>query len=227
MSAAHQRGAFYGRRQGKRLRPKQAAGLSGTLPGLSIDCTGPVRPDALFSDDKSAFWLEIGFGGGEHLINNARLHPDVGHLGCEPFINGLAKLVLQIGENDLDNIRLHNDDAVQLLDQLPDASLDRVYLLYPDPWPKRRHFKRRFVSIENLARIARVLKPGGEFRFASDIDHYVGWTLARILRSPDFVWTAHEPDDWRKPWENWPSTRYEAKAIREGRQSSYITARRV
>lgn len=226
MSAEAHRGAFYGRRQGKRLRPKQAAGLSDTLPGLQIDCSGPVRPEALFSTAKTGFWLEIGFGGGEHLINNARLHPDIGHLGCEPFINGMAKLVLLIEQDGIDAIRLHNDDAVQLLDQLPDASLDRVYLLYPDPWPKRRHYKRRFVSDDNLARIARVLKPGGEFRFASDIDHYVGWTLARLLRSPDFVWTAEQPDDWRLPWENWPSTRYEAKAIREGRTSSYIIAKR-
>ncbi len=226
MSEAAQRGAFYGRRQGKRLRPKQAAGISGTLPNLQIDCSGPVRPDALFASDKTAYWLEIGFGGGEHLINNASLHPDIGHLGCEPFINGMAKLVLLIENEGIDAIRLHNDDAVQLLDQLPDASLDRIYLLYPDPWPKRRHNKRRFVSDENLSRMARVLKPGGEFRFASDIDHYVGWTLARILRSPDFVWTAEQPDDWRLPWENWPSTRYEAKAIREGRKSSYLIAKR-
>lgn len=226
MSEAAQRVAFYGRRQGKRLRPKQAAGISGTLPNLQIDCSGPVRPDALFASDKTAYWLEIGFGGGEHLINNASLHPDIGHLGCEPFINGMAKLVLLIEKEGIDAIRLHNDDAVQLLDQLPDASLDRIYLLYPDPWPKRRHNKRRFVSDENLSRMARVLKPGGEFRFASDIDHYVGWTLARILRSPDFVWTAEQPDDWRLPWENWPSTRYEAKAIREGRKSSYIIAKR-
>ena len=226
MSEAAQRGAFYGRRQGKRLRPKQAAGISGTLPNLQIDCSGPVRPDALFASDKTAYWLEIGFGGGEHLINNASLHPDIGHLGCEPFINGMAKLVLLIEKEGIDAIRLHNDDAVQLLDQLPDASLDRIYLLYPDPWPKRRHNKRRFVSDENLSRMARVLKPGGKFRFASDIDHYVGWTLARILRSPDFVWTAEQPDDWRLPWENWPSTRYEAKAIREGRKSSYIIAKR-
>ncbi|MCX7315372.1 MAG: tRNA (guanosine(46)-N7)-methyltransferase TrmB [Hyphomicrobiales bacterium] len=226
MSEAAQRGAFYGRRQGKRLRPKQAAGISGTLPNLQIDCSGPVRPDALFASDKTAYWLEIGFGGGEHLINNASLHPDIGHLGCEPFINGMAKLVLLIEKEGIDAIRLHNDDAVQLLDQLPDASLDRIYLLYPDPWPKRRHNKRRFVSDENLSRMARVLKPGGEFRFASDIDHYVGWTLARILRSPDFVWTAEQPDDWRLPWENWPSTRYEAKAIREGRKSSYLIAKR-
>lgn len=226
MSEAAQRGAFYGRRQGKRLRPKQAAGISGTLPNLQIDCSGPVRPDALFASDKTAYWLEIGFGGGEHLINNASLHPDIGHLGCEPFINGMAKLVLLIEKDGIDAIRLHNDDAVQLLDQLPDASLDRIYLLYPDPWPKRRHNKRRFVSDENLSRMARVLKPGGEFRFASDIDHYVGWTLARILRSPDFVWTAEQPDDWRLPWENWPSTRYEAKAIREGRKSSYLIAKR-
>jgi len=226
VSEAAQRGAFYGRRQGKRLRPKQAAGISGTLPNLQIDCSGPVRPDALFASDKTAYWLEIGFGGGEHLINNASLHPDIGHLGCEPFINGMAKLVLLIEKEGIDAIRLHNDDAVQLLDQLPDASLYRIYLLYPDPWPKRRHNKRRFVSDENLSRMARVLKPGGEFRFASDIDHYVGWTLARILRSPDFVWTAEQPDDWRLPWENWPSTRYEAKAIREGRKSSYLIAKR-
>jgi len=226
VSEAAQRGAFYGRRQGKRLRPKQAAGISGTLPNLQIDCSGPVRPDALFASDKTAYWLEIGFGGGEHLINNASLHPDIGHLGCEPFINGMAKLVLLIEKDGIDAIRLHNDDAVQLLDQLPDASLDRIYLLYPDPWPKRRHNKRRFVSDENLSRMARVLKPSGEFRFASDIDHYVGWTLARILRSPDFVWTAEQPDDWRLPWENWPSTRYEAKAIREGRKSSYLIAKR-
>jgi tRNA (guanine-N7-)-methyltransferase len=226
VSEAAQRGAFYGRRQGKRLRPKQAAGISGTLPNLQIDCSGPVRPDALFASDKTAYWLEIGFGGGEHLINHASLHPDIGHLGCEPFINGMAKLVLLIEKEGIDAIRLHNDDAVQLLDQLPDASLDRIYLLYPDPWPKRRHNKRRFVSDENLSRMARVLKPGGEFRFASDIDHYVGWTLARILRSPDFVWTAEQPDDWRLPWENWPSTRYEAKAIREGRKSSYLIAKR-
>ena len=226
MSEAAQRGAFYGRRHGKRLRPKQAAGISGTLPNLQIDCSGPVRPDALFASDKTAYWLEIGFGGGEHLINNASLHPDIGHLGCEPFINGMAKLVLLIEKEGIDAIRLHNEDAVQLLDQLPDASLDRIYLLYPDPWPKRRHNKRRFVSDENLSRMARVLKPGGEFRFASDIDHYVGWTLARILRSPDFVWTAEQPDDWRLPWENWPSTRYEAKAIREGRKSSYLIAKR-
>jgi tRNA (guanine-N7-)-methyltransferase len=226
VNADANRGSFYGRRQGKRLRPKQAAGLSGTLPGLQIDCSGPVRPDELFESAKTGFWLEIGFGGGEHLIRNARLHPEIGHLGCEPFINGMAKLVLLIEQDGIEAIRLHNDDAVQLLDQLPDASLDRVYLLYPDPWPKRRHYKRRFVSDENLARIARVLKSGGEFRFASDIDHYVGWTLARILRSPDFVWTAQQPDEWRLPWDNWQSTRYEAKAMREGRISSYIIAKK-
>ena len=219
-------GAFFGRRHGKTLRQEQAQGLAGLFPQLALDCSQPLRPDTLFATPLQAYWLEIGFGGGEHLLRTAKAHPEIGHLGCEPFINGLAKLVSAIGRDGLDNIRLHDDDALQVLNQLPDASLDRIYLLYPDPWPKRRHNKRRFVSDENLARLARVLKPGGEFRFASDIDHYVGWTLARILRSPDFVWTAEQPDDWRLPWENWPSTRYEAKAIREGRISSYITARR-
>ena len=159
-------------------------------------------------------------------MRNAQTHPEIGHFGCEPFINGLAKLVAAIGRTGLDNIRLHDDDAVELLGQLPDASLDRIYLLYPDPWPKRRHHKRRFVSEATLAEFARVLKPQGLFCFASDIDHYVGWTLARLLKSPHFDWLADTAADWKQPWAGWESTRYEAKALREGRVPSYITARR-
>lgn len=219
-------GAFFGRRHGKKLRQEQAQGLAGLFPQLALDCTQDIDLAKLFSHPKQSYWLEIGFGGGEHLLRNAEAHPEIGHLGCEPFINGLAKLVAAIGRNGLDNIRLHDDDALQVLNQLPAASLDRIYLLYPDPWPKRRHHKRRFVSEAMLVHLARVLKPGGLFCFASDIDHYVGWTLARILKSDQFDWLAERSDDWKQPWDGWQSTRYEAKALREGRVPSYITARR-
>lgn len=219
-------GAFFGRRHGKKLRKEQAESLAGLFPQLAIDCEKPVVPQQVFATPYQQYWLEIGFGGGEHLLRNAQTHPEVGHFGCEPFINGLAKLVAAIGRSGLDNIRLHDDDAVELLGQLPDASLDRIYLLYPDPWPKRRHHKRRFVSEATLAEFARVLKPQGLFCFASDIDHYVGWTLARLLKSPHFDWLAESAADWKQPWAGWESTRYEAKALREGRVPSYITARR-
>jgi tRNA (guanine-N7-)-methyltransferase len=219
-------GAFFGRRHGKKLRKEQAESLAGLFPQLAIDCKKPVVPQQVFATAYQDYWLEIGFGGGEHLLRNAQAHPEIGHFGCEPFINGLAKLVAAIGRSGLDNIRLHDDDAVELLGQLPDASLDRIYLLYPDPWPKRRHHKRRFVSEATLAEFARVLKPQGLFCFASDIDHYVGWTLARLLKSPHFDWLAETAADWKQPWSGWESTRYEAKALREGRVPSYITARR-
>jgi tRNA (guanine-N7-)-methyltransferase len=219
-------GAFFGRRHGKKLRKEQAESLAGLFPQLAIDCKKPVVPQQVFATPYQHYWLEIGFGGGEHLLRNAQAHPEIGHFGCEPFINGLAKLVAAIGRSGLDNIRLHDDDAVELLGQLPDASLDRIYLLYPDPWPKRRHHKRRFVSEATLAEFARVLKPHGLFCFASDIDHYVGWTLARLLKSPHFDWLAETAADWKQPWSGWESTRYEAKALREGRVPSYITARR-
>jgi tRNA (guanine-N7-)-methyltransferase len=219
-------GAFFGRRHGKKLRKEQAESLSGLFPQLALDCQKTVVPQQVFATPYQNYWLEIGFGGGEHLLRNAQAHPEIGHFGCEPFINGLAKLVAAIGRTGLDNIRLHDDDAVELLGQLPDASLDRIYLLYPDPWPKRRHHKRRFVSEATLAEFARVLKPQGLFCFASDIDHYVGWTLARLLKSPHFDWLADTAADWKQPWAGWESTRYEAKALREGRVPSYITARR-
>jgi tRNA (guanine-N7-)-methyltransferase len=172
-------------------------------------------------------WLEIGFGGGEHLAAQARAHRDVNFIGCEPFVNGMAKLLATVDEEELDNIRLWDDDITKLLPALPDAAFDRVYILYPDPWPKRRQRKRRLVSDEMLVELARVLKKGGELRFASDIDDYIGWVLARALRSPGFRWTATRPDDWRKPYEGWPGTRYEAKAIREGRVPSYLTFERM
>ncbi|MDR4308210.1 tRNA (guanosine(46)-N7)-methyltransferase TrmB [Chelatococcus sambhunathii] len=221
-------GSFFGRRHGKALRAGRAALMADVLPSLLVD------PDALSIDLKSLFplpvsavRLEIGFGGAEHLLHRAQESPDVGFIGVEPFVDGLAKGVSGIDRLGLRNVRLFGDDATLLLDRLPEASLSGVDLLYPDPWPKTRHWKRRFVSDRNLARLARVLAPGSLFRFASDIDSYVAWTLAHVARSPDFEWTAERPRDWKTPFAGWPGTRYEAKAIREGRRGSYLTFRRL
>ncbi len=187
-----------------------------------------MRPAALFGDRPTeATWLEIGFGGGEHLAAQARAHPAINFIGCEPFVNGMAKLLASIEQDKLDNIRIWDEDVTDLLPTLPDACLDRVYILYPDPWPKRRQRKRRLVSDDTLRELARVMRPGAELRFASDIDNYIGWVLARVLRSADFRWTASGPDDWRRPYADWPGTRYEAKAIREGRVPSYLRVLRI
>jgi len=213
---------FFGRRKGKRLRDEQAGRMDGLLPVLKVDVTAPINPAVVFPAAREV-WLEIGFGGGEHLAHMAASHPEAGIIGCEPFVNGVAKLLGEIEERGLSNVRVHDGNAADVLARLPDASLTRAYLLYPDPWPKRKQRKRRFVSDRSLAALARVLRPGGVFRFASDIDDYCGWVLQRIARSPDFVWTAEVADDWRTPYPDWPGTRYEAKALREGRVPSYLT----
>lgn len=223
------RTAFFGRRMGRPLRERQAD-LTGTLlPTLSLDLSAPAPADSrdLFARPVSAVWMEIGFGGGEHLAHQIRLHPNTGFIGCEPFVNGMAKMLRRIETEGFDAIRLYDRDAGEAIDWLAPASLDRVYLLYPDPWPKKRHWKRRFISADTLTRLARVLKPGAELRFASDIDTYVDWALAHVHAHPDFTWTATRADDWRKPWADWPSTRYEAKALREGRTPAYLTFRRA
>ena len=228
MSDEHPHGAFFGRRKGHPLRARQAALFETLLPRLAVDTGAPAGDvGALFPVAVDEIHLEIGFGGGEHLIGRAQANPHIGFIGAEPFINGMAKALAAIDDVKLQNIRLHHADAVALLDWLPPASLGRVDLLYPDPWPKRRHWKRRFVNAENIARLARVLRPGGEFRFASDWANYAEWTLARFMRSADFVWTATRADDWRKPWPDFSRTRYEAKAIREGRMPCYLTFRRL
>jgi tRNA (guanine-N7-)-methyltransferase len=227
MTDEHPHGAFFGRRKGHPLRARQAALFETLLPRLGIDTKAPAGDlGALFPAAVDEIQLEIGFGGGEHLIGRAQANPRIGFIGAEPFINGMAKALAAIDDAKLENIRLHHADAVALLDWLPPASLGRVDLLYPDPWPKRRHWKRRFVKPENIARLARVLRPGGEFRFATDWANYAEWTLARLTRSRDFVWTAARADDWRKPWPDFSRTRYEAKAIREGRVPCYLTFRR-
>jgi tRNA (guanine-N7-)-methyltransferase len=183
----------------------------------------PERLKQLFAAPMREIRLEIGFGGGEHLIAAAAQEPDVGFIGCEPFVNGMARLLARITAAGLDNIRLHRGDAIEIVDRLPAASLARVYLFYPDPWPKRRHRKRRLVSPENIAKLARVMTPGAQLRFATDIDDYAGWTLARLAASPDFEWRATTAQDWLTPWDGWTRTKYEAKAMAAGRDPVYLT----
>ena len=223
---------FYGRRQGRRLRPGRQRLVDELLPRLRItlppgdptpgDPTqGDFDPAALFNSRPAALWLEIGFGGGEHLAAQAARHPGVGFLGSEVFVNGVATLLAAIEEAGLENVRLWPDDVRPLLDALPAACLERVFLLFPDPWPKRRHAFRRFIGPENLARVARVLRPGGEFRVASDDPAYVAWTLRHLRAHPAFRWCATRADDWRLPPEDWAPTRYEAKALAAGRRPGY------
>ncbi|MCZ7894503.1 tRNA (guanosine(46)-N7)-methyltransferase TrmB [Agrobacterium salinitolerans] len=217
--------AFFGRRKGKPLRNQQVDTIENLLPLLKIDLESapPQNLAALFPADVRLIRLEIGFGGGEHLAHRAVENPETGFIGVEPFVNSMAKLLAAVRERELMNIRLYDDDATQLLDWLPEGSIDHIDLLYPDPWPKKKHWKRRFVSDVNLARFHRVLKPGGKFCFASDIDTYVNWTLQHCARHGGFEWTATSADDWRTPYANWPGTRYENKAKREGRSSAYLT----
>jgi tRNA (guanine-N7-)-methyltransferase len=221
--------AFFGRRKGHPLRAHQAALYETLLPKLALDLSRPAAQDlrSLFPLPVVDVRLEIGFGGAEHLIAQALANPRTGFIGSEPFINGMAKALAAIEHHGLKNIRLSAGDATHLVAWLPAGSISRIDLLYPDPWPKRRHWKRRFVQDESLARLSRLLGPAGEFRFASDIPGYVSWVLARALRSDQIEWTAERADDWRKPWPDFAGTRYEAKAKREGRIPAYLAFRRV
>jgi tRNA (guanine-N7-)-methyltransferase len=228
-AAREKRGSFFGRRKGHKLRAHQAGLIENLLPRLTLDIKGAAAPAGLanlFGPDTRDARLEIGFGGGEHLIAEARNAPDTGFIGCEPYVNGMAKILAQIEANGVDNIRLLAGDAAELLASLPPQSLSRIDLIHPDPWPKRRHWKRRFVQDATVAAMARVLKPNGEFRFVSDIADYCAWTLRHLARSPDFVWLAERADDWRLPWQGFTMTRYGQKAAREGRVAAYLRFRR-
>ena len=218
--------AFFGRKKGKQLTNTRGGLLDRLLPLLRVPLSDQLNPIELFSVPVTSVALEIGFGGGEHLLHQARLNPQMGFIGCEPFINGMAKMLAAIENENIKNIRVFDADAVELLKALAPAALDRIFILYPDPWPKRRQNKRRFISDLTVTLMAKALKPGGELRFATDIDHYAGWTLAHLFRSRAFIWAAESPDEWRLPWVNWIETRYEAKARREGRRSSYLTFKR-
>jgi tRNA (guanine-N7-)-methyltransferase len=223
------RGALFGRRKGKPLRASQSARFETLFPQLKLDLDAPAPRDlrTLFAAKVEDIRLEIGFGGGEHLLGEAEKNPEIGFIGVEPFLNGMAKALVGIDERGLSNIRLYDNDAAFVLDWLPEASVVRTDLLYPDPWPKKRQWKRRFVSDDNLKRIVRAVKPGGQFRFASDIDTYVEWTLLHARRQPGLSWAAERADDWRLPWAGWPGTRYEAKALREGRPPAYLIFDRI
>jgi tRNA (guanine-N7-)-methyltransferase len=221
--------AFFGRRKGHALKPRQAALFDTALPRLALDLTKPAPVDlrALFDISLDEVRLEIGFGGAEHLIEQAQAHPRSGFIGSDAFVNAIGNALAAIDADKLGNIRLHFGDASALIDWLPAGALARIDLLYPDPWPKRRHWKRRFIQDESLKRLARILKSGGELRFATDIAEYAAYALARVLRSKDFAWTAEVASDWRKPWPEFSGTRYEAKAKREGRVPAYFIFRKL
>jgi tRNA (guanine-N7-)-methyltransferase len=225
----NRKGAFFGRRKGHRLRRQQAALLDTMLPRLEIVLEAPAPGDLtrLFPAPVESVRLEIGFGSGEHLIAEAERHPGSGFIGSEPFVNGMAKALAAIETKMLGNVRLHFGDAIFLLDWLPAGSLAGVDLLYPDPWPKRRHWKRRFIQKRTVAELARILQPGGELRFVTDVPDYAAWTLQHLTRSPAFAWNAERAVHWREPWADFPGTRYEAKAKREGRVPCYLLFRRT
>ncbi len=217
---------FYGRRRGKKLRPGRVTLVEDLLPKLRVPSGGaPFDPAGLFPDPVSDVWLEIGFGAGEHLADQAQAHPDIGFIGCEPFINGVSTLLAQIAERDLTNIRLHDDDARLLLPRIKAGSVGRVYLLYSDPWPKKRHWNRRFVQMATLDELARVLRPGGVFRFATDHMGHARWALWHAARHPAFEWTARGPADWRTRWADGFPTRYEEKGL-AGDKRVYLEFRR-
>lgn len=219
---------FYGRRHGKTLRQSQKGYLSEDLgdlapQGITIEQNPErltVTPESIFGDARPV-WLEVGFGGGEHMVHMAARYPEVGVIGCEPFINGVAMLLGKIRAAGVENVSVHAGDARDMMDVLPAASIDKAFLNYPDPWPKARHHRRRFVTPEHLIPLARVLKPGAEFRVASDIPDYIRQTLEEV--PPAGFTLVYEGGE---PWDDWISTRYEQKALREGRVPHYVTFRR-
>jgi len=217
---------FFGRRKGRALKPSAQAILEQRLPVMTLDPAAlPVDPCTLFDPPVAELWMEIGFGSGEHLVAQAKVHPDIGFIGCEPFINGVVKLVRDLDAAGIQTVRVYPDDARHVLDALPDGCLSRVFVLFPDPWPKTRHRLRRFIGPENLPRLARVLAPGGLLRCATDHPDYLEWMLVHAGRHPDFTWTADRPADWLERPEDQPPTRYESKAL-AGRPH-YLTFRRV
>jgi tRNA (guanine-N7-)-methyltransferase len=225
---------FYGRRHGKTMRPYQKELMETYLPGLvpqgvawdSNPDRRPVDFSAMVSGCREV-WLEIGFGGGEHLIAMAEQNPDVAIIGCEPFVNGVAMCLSSHKKAGLTNVRIHPGDAREVFDVAKDGAFSRVFVNYPDPWPKTRHHERRFVGPDNLPHLARVIARGGRFHVASDIPDYIRHSLEAIRQEPAFRWTAERPADWRTSWRDWPGTRYEAKALREGRTPCYLTFDRV
>ena len=223
---------FYGRIKGKTLNAAQYRYLDEDLPRLSVlGVTRLENPERDFLDIDTLtggrpLWLEVGFGGGEHLVHQALHNPDVQFLGVEPYVNGVAMLLGKMRKSGVTNIKLHMGDARNLMDVLPDESVCKAFLLYPDPWPKIRHHRRRFVTPEHLIPLSKCLKLGAEFRVATDIEDYVRQTLQEVPKA-GFDWLAEGPEDWRAPWGDWISTRYELKAVREERTPHYMTFRKT
>ncbi len=212
---------LYGRRQGHKLRTGQAALVEELLPRVAVPETGPLDAATLFGDDRPLH-LEIGFGAGEHLAGQAAAHPRSGFIGCEPFLNGVVGALNHIRDERLDNVRLHMGDALEVVERLPDASLERVYLLHPDPWPKARHAKRRMMNHGPLDAIAARLKTGGEFRLGTDDPTYCRWSMMVMNQRRDFAWQAQTSADFRTRPADWPETRYERKARRQGHEVWYF-----
>lgn len=219
---------FYGRRKGRQLRKGQQALVDTLLPQLAIDLppSGQVDPVGLFAPPVREVWLEIGFGGGEHLAAQAKAHPEIGFIGCEVFENGVASMLAHIRDGGLTNVRLHPEDVRDLLPLLPPRSIGRLFLLFPDPWPKKRHAERRFVNRANLDRLADLLADDAELRIGSDDPTYIAWALAHVTDHPAFRWLAEAPSDWSRRPADWPATRYERKAVLAGRKPAYFRFRR-
>ena len=217
---------LYGRRQGHKLRAGQAELVEATLPGMSVPETGTLDAQTLFGGDMP-LQLEIGFGAGEHLAKQAEAHPGTGFIGCEPFLNGVVGALGHIRDRGLLNIRLHMGDALDVVERLPDASLERVYLLHPDPWPKARHAKRRMVNHGPLDALAAKLKLGAEFRLGTDDPTYCRWSMMVMNARSDFAWTAGGSQDFLQRPGDWPETRYERKARLQGHEIWYFTYVRV
>ncbi len=214
----------YGRRKAKPLSARKERLIGELLPRLRLKLSAPPPSllTTLFAAQVDDVWLEIGFGSGEHLLWQAETHKDVGFIGCEPFVNGMGSLLGAIEDRDIETIRVHDGDAREVLAWLPDRSIGRVFLLFPDPWPKKRQLKRRLLSADVLGELARVLRPGGEFRFASDNGDYAAQVLLLARQSGAFNWTAERATDWRERVPDWPETRYERKALGDGRESTYL-----
>jgi tRNA (guanine-N7-)-methyltransferase len=218
---------FYGRRHGRPLRASRRRLIETALPKLRIAAAAPLSSlTDLFDDPVDRVWIEIGFGAGEHLAGLIRAHPQTGFIGCEPFVNGNAALLAALDAGDPDrrprNLRLFPDDVRLLLPLLPAASVERIYTMFPDPWPKTRHHRRRLIAAETLDQFARTLRPGGLFRMASDHMGYIRWTLAEVLRHGAYAWLAEGPADWRRRFDDSPPTRYEEKALKQGRACVYL-----
>jgi tRNA (guanine-N7-)-methyltransferase len=211
--AERRRGNLYGRRKGPKLSALQDHLLETLLPKLTLHIQSGAEPRSYFDNNAQDVWLEIGFGAGEHLHWQALHNPNIGLIGAEPFVNGVAKLLSKLEGEPANNIRLHMGDAREIIDALPDASLARVLILFPDPWPKTRHHKRRFIQPEMLDALTRIMKPGAELRFGSDDAPYVDWALECVMAHPSFIWTATRAQDWQTRPADWPPTRYEAKQL--------------